>query len=407
VKAITFAAPIPRYLATLAAGRVSDRFYLGALACTRYGDVDDPALPSERWVRIRTRLGGICGSDLNVITLKASPSTSPFSSFPFVIGHENVGDVVEVGRAVRGVSVGARVTVNPLLCCEPREVAPPCEACAAGDHSRCAHFTDGALPPGMLLGTTRGLGGSWGERFVAHESQVVPVPESMSDEEAVLVEPFACSVHAVRANLPSDGARVLVIGGGSIGLLTVAAVRALAPRARVTLLARHAFQRECAQRLGAESGIDAHGDYLPVLADAGGTRLLEPIIGKPVGVGGFDQTFVCVGGAAAMDDAMRVTRAGGTIVLLGNSSTMNGIDWTPLWLKELTVRGSLCYGAHVHASPARSAFDVAADLIASGRAPIGDFVTHTFALSDYRRGIDAARSKRAERSIKVAFRFSR
>ena len=208
MKAITFAAPIPRYLATLAAGRVSDRFYLGALACTRYGDVDDPALPSERWVRIRTRLGGVCGSDLNVITLGASPSTSPFSSFPFVIGHENVGDVVEVGRAVRGVTPGARVTVNPLLCCEPREVAPPCAACAAGHHSRCAHFTDGALPPGMLLGTTRGLGGSWGERFVAHESQVVPVPDSMSDAEAVLVEPFACSVHAVRANPPSDGARV-------------------------------------------------------------------------------------------------------------------------------------------------------------------------------------------------------
>ena len=406
MKAITFAAPIPRYLATLAGGTLSDRFYLGSLACTRYGDVEDPALPSERWVRIRTRLGGICGSDLNVITLKASPSTSPFSSFPFVIGHENVGEVVEVGRAVHGVSVGVRVTVNPLLCCEPREIAPACEACAAGDHSRCAHFTDGALPPGMLLGTTRGLGGSWGERFVAHESQVVAVPESMTDEEAVLVEPFACSVHAVRSNLPADGARVLVIGGGSIGLLTVAALRALAPQVRVTLLARHAFQRDRAQRLGAVRGVDAHGSYLPELAEAGGTRLLKPIIGRPVGVGGFDQTFVCVGGAAAMDDAMRVTRAGGTVVLLGNSSTMNGIDWTPLWLKELTVRGSLCYGAHAHASPARSAFDEAAALIASGRAPIGDFVTHIFPLARYRQAIDVARSKRAEHSIKVAFRLA-
>ena len=406
MKAITFAAPIPRYLATLAGGTLSDRFYLGSLACTRYGDVGDPALPSERWVRIRTRLGGICGSDLNVITLKASPSTSPFSSFPFVIGHENVGEVVEVGRAVHGVSVGVRVTVNPLLCCEPREIAPACEACAAGDHSRCAHFTDGALPPGMLLGTTRGLGGSWGERFVAHESQVVAVPESMTDEEAVLVEPFACSVHAVRSNLPADGARVLVIGGGSIGLLTVAALRALAPQVRVTLLARHAFQRDRAQRLGAVRGVDAHGSYLPELAEAGGTRLLKPIIGRPVGVGGFDQTFVCVGGAAAMDDAMRVTRAGGTVVLLGNSSTMNGIDWTPLWLKELTVRGSLCYGAHAHASPARSAFDEAAALIASGRAPIGDFVTHIFPLARYRQAIDVARSKRAEHSIKVAFRLA-
>src|SRR6185437_3470368 len=180
----------------------------------------------------------------------------------------------------------------------------------------------------------------------------------------------------------------------------------LAPRARLTVLTRHAFQRDAAQRLGAESGIDAHGNYLPVLADAGGTRLLEPIIGRPVGVGGFDRTFVCVSGARAMDDAMRVTRAGGTIVLLGNSSTMNGLDWTPLWLKELTVRGSLCYGAHAHASPARSAFDEAAALIASGRAPIGDFVTHIFPLARYRQAIDVARSKRAEHSIKVAFRLA-
>src|SRR6185312_9142636 len=135
------------------------------------------------------------------------------------------------------------------------------DACAAGEHSRCTHFTDGAVAPGMLLGTTRDLGGSWGERFVAHESQVVPVPDGMSDEEAVLVEPFACSVHAVRANLPPDGARVLVIGGGSIGLLTTAALRALAPRAEVTMLARHEFQLEHAQRLGVERVVQARTDY--------------------------------------------------------------------------------------------------------------------------------------------------
>src|SRR5690606_15906977 len=106
VRAISFAAPIPTYLATLVAGRVSERFFIGPHACTRLGDVEPPKLPGDRWVRIRTRMGGICGSDINVITLKASPSTSPFSSFPFVLGHENVGEIVEVGRAVRSVAVG-------------------------------------------------------------------------------------------------------------------------------------------------------------------------------------------------------------------------------------------------------------------------------------------------------------
>lgn len=409
MKAIQFAAPIPTYLATLAAGRVSPQLYVGPHACTRHGDFAAPRLPNDRWVRIRTRLGGICGSDLNVVTLRASPSTSPFSSFPFVLGHENVGDVVEVGPGVRGVSVGERVTANPLLCCEPRGLAP-CAACAAGDHSRCAHFTDGDVAPGILLGTARGLGGSWGEEFVAHESQVLRVPDAVSDEQAVLVEPFACAVHAARANLPAAGERVLVIGAGSIGLLQAAALRALAPDADLTVLARHDFQAAHAERLGASRVVRARGDYLGALAEAGGARLLRPILGRPVGVGGFDRTFVCIDGRPGMDDAMRVTRAGGTVVLLGNSGTMNGLDWTPLWLKELTVRGSLCYGshpggAHAHGGATRGAFAEAAELIAEGRAAVGPLLTHTFALADYRRALATAMDKGGAQSVKVAFRF--
>jgi threonine dehydrogenase-like Zn-dependent dehydrogenase len=322
-----------------------------------------------------------------------------------VLGHENVGEVIAIGSEVTEVKVGERVTANPLLCCEPRGIVPRCEPCEQGHHSRCAHFTDGDIAPGMLIGTTRGLGGSWGEEFVAHESQVVPIPTGMSDEAAVLVEPFACSVHAVRENLPAAGERVLVIGAGSIGLLTIAAIRALAPAARVTALARYHAQSAHAARLGAAVVVPARGDYTAALAEAGGTRLLKPIIGKPVGVGGFDRTFVCIGGTRGMDDSMRVTRAGGTIVLLGNSSTMNGLDWTPLWLKELTVRGSLCYGSPAHGGAERGAFAESAALIASGRAPVAELLTHTFALGEYRRALDVARNKRGAESIKVAFRF--
>jgi len=405
MKAIRFAAPIPTYLTTLATGRLSRRFYLGKHACTTYGDALEPALPTERWVRIRTRMGGICGSDLNVITLKASPATSPFSSFPFVLGHENVGEVIEVGRAVRSVRPGQRVVANPLLCCEPREMQPVCAACAAGDHSRCTHFTDGALSPGMLIGTTRDTGGSWGEVFVAHESRLVPVPDSMRDEEAVLIEPFACSVHAVRSNLPASGARVLVIGAGSIGLLTTAALSALAPERSVTVLARHKFQATHATRLGAAQAVRARRDYFEELAEIGHARLLKPIIGRPIGTGsGFDMTFVCVGGTSAMDDALRLTRPGGTIVLIGNVSSLNGLDWTPLWLKELTVRGSVCYGAHAHGGATQDAFTESAALIASGLAPVGPLVTQTFPLADYRAAIAAAMN-RGKGNVKVAFRF--
>ena len=106
-----------------------------------------------------------------------------------------------------------------------------------------------------------------------------------------------------------------------------------------------------------------------------------------------------------MEDALRFTRAGGTIVLLGNASTLNGLDWTPVWLKELTIRGSLCYGAHQHASPERTAFEEAASLVAQGRAPIRPLLTHTFALGDYRKAIATALDKGGGESVKVAFRF--
>jgi len=405
MKAISFAAPIPTYIATKVAGRISDSWLVGPHACTRYTDVATPDLPSEHWVRIRTRLGGICGSDLGIVGLEASPSTSPFSSFPFVIGHENVGTIEHCGAGVRGFAAGERVIVNPLLCCEARAVSPPCAACAAGHHSRCAHFTDGALPPGMFIGTTRSLGGSWGEQFVAHESQLVRVPDAVSDAGAVMTEPFACCVHAVRESLPAPGQRVLVIGAGTMGLLMVAALQALAPKSPVTTLARHPFQARHAENLGASRTVMARGDYLGALAEAAGTRLLQPILGRPIGIGGFDVVYVCISSVRGVEDAMRFSRAGAMIVLLGNATTLRGLDWTPLWIKELTFRGTLAYGCHAHGGADANAFNVAAGLIADGRAPIASLVTHQFPLADYRTALQTARAKGPGESVKVAFKF--
>ena len=404
MKAIRFNAPIPTYLLTRAAGALSKSLFTGAHACTRYGEMAAPALPGERWVRLRTLMGGICGSDLAVVTLSASPSTSPFSSMPFVLGHENVGEVIETGSAVRSVRLGDRVVANPLLACRARGVVPPCTACAAGQPSRCVHFTDGAVPPGMLIGTTRGLGGSWGEQYVAHEDQLVAVPAAMSDEAAVLIEPLACSVHAVRADPPGAGERVLVIGAGSIGLLTVAALRAIAPAAEITALARHPFQGEQAARLGAARVVGSGGGAIPALAEVSGARLLQPILGAPIAVGGFDRCYVCIGGRPGVEQALRFTRSGGRVTLLGNATTLPGLDWSPVWLKELTVRGSVCYGSHAHGAGTRDAFREAAELIAGDGCDVAPLVTHVFPLADYRRALAVAMDKGGSRSIKVALR---
>jgi len=387
-------------LATRAAGAVSPRWLTGACRCTQLANVAAPSLPNAAWVRIATRLGGICGSDLNLVSLHVSPSASPFSSFPFVIGHENVGTVVEVGSRVTRVAVGDRVVANPLLACAARGIDPPCRHCAGGHPSRCEHFIDGAIAPGMLLGTTRGLGGSWGEHFVAHESQLHRVPTHMSDRTAVLVEPLACVVSPIVEHGIADRASVLVIGAGSMGLLALAALKALTG-GHVTILAKHKFQLEHATRLGADQVVSVRaGDYFDELARISGGRLLKPILGPRIHVGGFDTTLVCVGTDAAVADALRFTRAGGTIVLLGNVARLSKVDWTPLWQKELRVFGSLCYNApHGGAD----AFEAAMSLAAGpAGAQIEPLVTHVVPVNRFHQGLAIAQGRAERGAVKVA-----
>lgn len=406
MKAVLFDATIPRYVATKAAGALSSRLLTGPGRTTRLAEVEAPELPGPRWVRVRPRLGGLCGSDLNLVQLKVSPATSPFSSSPFVIGHENTGVIETVGSEVRGFAAGERVVVNPLLACAAREISPPCRHCAEGAPSRCERFTGGAVAAGMLIGTTRGLGGSWGERFVAHESQLWRVPPGVSDRAAVLVEPFASVLSPVLANPPAAGARVLVIGAGSVGLLAAAALGAAAPGAEVTVLARHEFQAEEARRLGARRAVLARGGdaYFDELARISGGTLLRPILGKRIQVGGFDLSMVCVGTESAVDDALRFTRSGGEILMVGNVARLAAVDWTPLWAKGLTMRGSLCYDRHPHGGASRDTFEAALELFAGGLAlRLEPLVTHVFPLRRFSEALAVALGKGGHRSVKIAF----
>ena len=120
LKAIRFNATIPRYAAGMALGKVSAAQLWSGRSCTYLEEVPVPVLPGPEWVRIKTRLGGICGTDLGTIHLHTSPYYSVFTSFPYTFGHENLGVVAEMGPAVTGCQPGERVVVEPLLCCTPR-----------------------------------------------------------------------------------------------------------------------------------------------------------------------------------------------------------------------------------------------------------------------------------------------
>src|SRR5256712_360499 len=281
MKAILFNPTIPRFLVTKVLSAVSRAAVWGPTSPLQYRDIAEPPLPGEDWVRVGVRLGGICGSDLPTIHLDTSPTMSALTSFPFVLGHENAGTVLEVGRGVPALRPGQRVTVEPALPCVARGV-PLCRNCAAGRYNICLRTTEGHLSPGLMIGAGGDPGGSWSAAFVAHHSQVLPVPDEATDECALMAEPMACAIHPLLASPPPDRSTVLVIGGGVIGQCAIAAVRAVGSNARVVALVRDPFQGEAGRPLGADAGVllrrgDHHFDEL---ADVIGGGLRRPLISR-------------------------------------------------------------------------------------------------------------------------------
>ena len=409
MKALVFNPTIPRFAITKALSAVNLQALWGRFSPLQYREIPEPPLPGDDWVRVAVRLGGICGSDLHTIHLDASPSISALTSFPFVMGHENVGTVVETGRAMTGIPEGQRVTVEPALPCAARGFAAPCRNCAAGNYNLCLRYTDGQLSPGLMIGACRDTGGSWGRTFVAHRSQVFPVPDSVSDESALMAEPMACALHPLLQSPPPDRATVLVVGGGVIGQCTVAALRAMGNRARVVALVKYSFQGEMARRLGADVIVqlgrgDAH--YEPI-ADLVGGVLRRPILGKRVLIGGADLTIECVGSSRSVDDALRLTRPGGRVIMLGLASLPRGVDWTSIWLKELQVTGSYIYKVEDWQGRRVRTMEIVLDWMARGMMNLGQLVTHRFPLSAYPQALATAMGKAQTKALKVVFQPNR
>jgi L-iditol 2-dehydrogenase len=402
MKAVQFTFSYPRYALGLALGRLAPGILWSGASCTVLREVPEPSLPGPDWARIQTRLAGICGTDLGAIYLKTSPYYSPFSSFPFTFGHENVGAIAELGADVKGWKLGQRVIVNPILACEARGFKDLCEYCARGEINRCRRFTEGALAPAIMTGTARDTGGSWSAAFVAHRSQLFAVPDAVSDENAVMVEPFACGLHAVLIDFPKDDETILILGAGTMGLVTLAALRGLGSKARILVSARYAQQAEAAKRLGATEVL--RGDLYAQVAERTGARILKPLLGRPVVEGGVDRVYECVGSDRSLDDANRLAASGGKVVLVGIPGIAKGVDWTAIFAQELTMLAARQFhNAEQYAGKTWRAFDLALDLMASGKVELGWMVSRKYALADYKKALGDLAQKGSQGIIKAVF----
>ena len=345
-------------------------------------DDDELDLPSPEWVRLRPRLSGICGSDLATIDARSSRYFEPIVSFPFTLGHEVVADTVPSGGGD-----GRRVVVVPVLSCVTRGVDPVCAMCAAGRINLCERIAFGHLEPGLQTGFCAETGGGWSTGMVAHPSQLVDVPADLSDEAAVMIEPTACATHAAHRY---HGDETVIIGAGTLGLLTLAAISASPARAAstkpVVVTAKYAEQKRLAKELGADVVCDP--DELP--------RWVRRLSGSlAVGnqlTGGFGHVVDCVGSSDSIDQALKVTAPGGEVLLVGMPAKVT-LELTGLWHRETAIRG--CYAYE------RADFEQAVDVVR--RFDLGRLVSAAYPLRQYRDALEHAASAGRRGAVKVVF----
>jgi threonine dehydrogenase-like Zn-dependent dehydrogenase len=374
VKALRFERSLARFAAarvagTLAPGRGAK---VGPL---RLVDVDPPMLPGAGWHVVRPRLAGICGSDLATVDGMSSRYFEPIVSFPFIPGHEVVGELDD----------GTRVVVEPVLHCAIRGLEP-CDWCRAGQTNRCEKIAFGHLEPGLQSGFCEDTGGGWSTSMVAHDAQIHRVPDDFTDEQAVMVEPTACAVHAAAAH-PGVGLTV-VLGSGTIGLCTIAALRNNpGPQGEIIAVAKHPEQRRLAKHLGADVVCEP-GELAGVVRRHSGSLQL----GDQQLTGGADHVLDCVGTSDSIQQSLRVVAPGGQIHLVGMPATVT-VDLTGLWHREVSITGRYAY---THAEFER-AFDVVRD------ADLGRLVSATYTLDNFTVALQHAAEAGRRGAVKIAF----
>jgi threonine dehydrogenase-like Zn-dependent dehydrogenase len=384
MRALRFDRKPLRYAAAFLAGSLSPGkgAAVGPLALV---DDDPPALPGPDWVTIKPRLAGICGSDLSTVDGTSSRYFEPIVSFPFVPGHEVVADGPD----------GARVVVEPVLGCVTRAIDPPCPACARGDLGNCERLAYGLLEPGLQTGFCCDTGGGWSTAMVAHPSQLHRVPDAMSDEAAVMVEPTACAVHAALAAGVHDGDTVVVLGSGTLGLLTIAALRHFTPAGTIIAAARYPEQKRWARTFGATTVCDPPELARTVRRATGSLAYREQL------TGGADVVVDCVGSEGSITESLAVVKPRGQVTLVGMPAGVK-LNLTTLWHRETKLVGAYAYGTEtLGTGERRRTFDLAFELVAA--AGLERLVSATYPLRDYKAALEHAATAGRRGAVKVCF----
>ncbi len=319
-------------------------------------ELDDP-IPGKNDVLIQVRMAGICGSDVHLLR-----GRNPFAEYPLVPGHEYMGEVLQAPKK-SGLKKGDKVTAFPEVGCGK------CIACREGRLVHCPEF--------RFVGV-RVPGGCFGEKVVVPYHRVFRLPKTMEDEEGAMIEPTAVAVHANKRGGVQKGAKVAVIGGGTIGLLTAQVARTLGA-SKVVISEPLTERRKIAENLG-----------FRLICNP----LAEDLVSfSRKNLDWADVVFDVVTTEKTLENSQAMLRPGGTLVLVGLPHLPGlGVLYQPIFAKELIVVGSRTYFM--------SDFPLAIRLLSSAKVKVKPIISEILPLERFTEGLEHL-EKEPEKYVKV------
>lgn len=318
-----------------------------------------PVIQSPDEVLIKVKAGGICGSDVHIYH-----GTSSVATYPRVIGHEIVGEILEKGNQVKNFSIGDRVILDPVISCGT------CYQCRIGRRNVC----------GKLKVRSVHVDGGYQEYIVLPEESIYHIPDNLSWEEAVMIEPFTIAEQVCsRAGLSKDDI-VFIMGAGPVGLSILKRVKLSGATCFISDIVE--TRLDFAKQYGADVTINAkNADVREVIMKLTGGNGATVVIDAVCSVKSFEQTLTYVCSA-------------GCVITLGFNKESSAISQLSITAREIDVRGSRLHN---------NKFPAVIEYFRSGKLAVKDMITHRYHFTEIHDALRLIENPEIEKGKVVLF----
>lgn len=303
---------------------------------------------SQGYVKVKVQYCGVCGSDVHLYQY-GEPAWPDI--YPYILGHECAGEVVETGEGVTKLKVGDKVALEPGITCGK------CEWCKSGKYNLCPDVKFLSAPP---------YNGAFRKYIVHPEELCFKLPEQMSVLEGALVEPLAVGMNAVKNSQITVGDKAVILGAGCIGLVTLLSLKSMGVT-DITVVDLFDIRLDKAMELGAARVINGKE-----------TDVIEEYMKITEGRGA-DFVYETAGSAVTTGQSVSLVKRGGTIMMIGNVVGETKFNFQLLVDKEVTILSNFRY---------RNIYAVAIDAVASGTLPIDKIISTIYDFEDTQKAFE-------------------